>query len=47
MNHDKLNVLSSGGIKDLNYNSEGDGKLCCSPNSLMPQRKNDITRTKM
>lgn len=45
MKHDKLNVLSSGGIKDLNYNSEGHGKFHCSQNALVPQRKNYI-RTK-
>lgn len=47
MSHDKLNVPSSGGIKDLNYNPEGHGKLRTSQNALMPQSKNAITLTKI
>ena len=39
MNLDKLNVLSSGGIKDLNYNSKDQGKY-----ALLPQSKNNITK---
>lgn len=46
MNHDKLNVLSSGGMKDLNYNSESHEKFHYSQNALMPQSKNNIARTK-
>lgn len=46
MNHDKLNVLSSGGIKDLNYNSEGHGKFHYSQNAPVPQSKNNIARMK-
>jgi hypothetical protein len=39
MNLDKLNVLSSGGTKDLNYNSKDRGKC-----ALLPQSKNNITK---
>lgn len=39
MNHDKLNVLHSGGIKDLNYNSEGHGKFRYSQNALVPKER--------
>lgn len=39
MNPDKLNVLSSGGIKDLNYNSKDHGEC-----ALLPQSKNNITK---
>lgn len=39
INPDKLNVLSSGGIKDLNYNSKAHGKC-----ALLPQSKNNTTK---
>lgn len=37
MNHNKLNVLPSGGIKDLNHNSEGHGRFHSSQNALVPK----------
>jgi hypothetical protein len=43
---DNLNVLSSGGIKDLNYDSEGHGKCPQSQRAPVPQSKNNITKDK-
>lgn len=37
MNHNKLKALRSGGIKDLNHNSEGRGKFHSSQNALVPK----------
>lgn len=44
MNPDKLNLLSSGGIKGLNFNSNGYRKFHNSQNALLPQSKNNITK---
>lgn len=43
-NPNKLNVLSFGGINDLNYNSKDHGKFLQSQSALLPQSKNNITK---